>query len=116
MALPLNPYQEKLPPKPFAYQYGVKDEYSGTTFDKAETQDDYGNVQGEYKVQLPDGRIQIVSYTADHDNGFIANVKYGKLAFRLCVFILEHIAQFYISLFNFNIISFFRGCSTISTA
>ena len=86
MALPLNPYQEKLPPKPFAYQYGVKDEYSGTTFDKAETQDDYGNVQGEYKVQLPDGRIQIVSYTADHDNGFIANVKYGKLAFCLCNF------------------------------
>ena len=84
MALPLNSYQEKLPPKPFAYQYGVKDDYSGTTFDKAETQDDYGNVQGEYKVQLPDGRIQIVSYTADHENGFVANVKYGKLAFCLC--------------------------------
>ena len=78
MALPLNPYNEKLPPKPFAYQYGVKDDYSGTTFDKAETQDDYGNVKGEYKVQLPDGRIQIVSYTADHTNGFIADVKYGK--------------------------------------
>ena len=81
MALPADPYAAKLPPKPFAYQYGVKDDYSGTTFDKAETQDDYGNVKGEYKVQLPDGRIQIVSYTADHDNGFVAEVRYGKLNF-----------------------------------
>ena len=81
MALPADPYAAKLPPKPFAYQYGVKDDYSGTTFDKAETQDDYGNVKGEYKVQLPDGRIQIVSYTADHDNGFVAEVRYGKLTF-----------------------------------
>ena len=81
MAFPANPYEAKLPPKPFAYQYGVKDDYSGTTFDKAETQDDYGNVKGEYKVQLPDGRIQIVSYTADHDNGFVAEVRYGKSTF-----------------------------------
>ena len=83
MTLPADPYNAKLPPKPFAYQYGVKDDYSGTTFDKAETQDDYGNVKGEYKVQLPDGRIQIVSYTADHDNGFVAEVRYGKLTFFL---------------------------------
>ena len=25
---------EKLPPQPFAYTYGVKDEYSGASFDK----------------------------------------------------------------------------------
>merc|ERR1739848_980905 len=78
-ALTLNPYEEKLPPRPFAYQYGVKDDYTGTTFDKAETQDNYGNVKGEYKVQLPDGRIQIVTYTADHENGFIADVKYDGI-------------------------------------
>ena len=83
MALPLNSYNEKLPPKPFAYQYGVKDEYSGTTFDKSESQDNYGNVKGEYRVQLPDGRIQIVSYTANHEDGFIAEVTYRKLAFHL---------------------------------
>merc|ERR1712111_261992 len=34
------------------------------------------NVAGEYRIALPDGRTQIVSYTADHENGFIADVKY----------------------------------------
>ena len=41
---------EKLPPQPYAYEYGVADDYSKSTFDKAETQDEYGNVQGSYKV------------------------------------------------------------------
>ena len=59
----------KLPPRPFAYEYGVNDEYSGAYFSKNEAQDDYGVVHGEYKVALPDGRIQIVTYTADHENG-----------------------------------------------
>ena len=67
---------EKLPPRPFAYEYGVKDEYSGAYFAKQETQDDYGVVHGEYRVALPDGRTQIVTYTADHENGYIADVKY----------------------------------------
>ena len=72
-----DPY--KIPPRPFAYAYGVSDEYAGTNFDKKETQDEYGVVNGEYRVALPDGRTQIVTYTADHTNGFIADVKYeGK--------------------------------------
>ncbi len=37
--------EEVLPPQPFAYQYGVKDGYSGADFDKSETQDAGGNVQ-----------------------------------------------------------------------
>ena len=75
------PYKpvEKLPPQPFAYQYGVKDDYSGANYEKAETQDDYGNLSGSYRVALPDGRTQIVTYKADHENGFIADVSYeGK--------------------------------------
>ena len=42
-----GPYDET--PKPYAYEYGVKDEYSGAYFDKKETQDEYGVVSGEYR-------------------------------------------------------------------
>ena len=75
-----DPY--KLPPRPFAYEYGVKDEYSGAYFDKKETQDEYGVVSGEYRVDLPDGRTQIVTYTADPYGygGYVADVKYEGYA------------------------------------
>merc|ERR1719153_351048 len=68
-------HEEKLPPKPFAYEYGGADSY-GRHFAKTESQDEHGVVKGEYRVELPDGRVQIVSYHADHDNGFIADVRY----------------------------------------
>merc|ERR1712099_179558 len=75
------PYkEEKLPPQPFAYQYGVKDDHSGASYQKSETQDQYGVVGGSYTVALPDGRTQIVTYTADHEGGFIADVKYEGVA------------------------------------
>jgi len=71
------PYgKPKLPPQPFAYEYGVKDGYSGADFAKNENQDASGNVAGSYVVHLPDGRVQTVTYTADHYNGFVADVKY----------------------------------------
>lgn len=70
------PQYKDLPPQPFAYQYGVKDDYSGASFDKSETQNAEGIVAGEYRVALPDGRTQIVTYKADHYNGFIADVQY----------------------------------------
>merc|ERR1712203_576301 len=53
---------EKLPPQPFQYEYGVNDDYSGNAFAKTETQNDLGQVQGSYKVNLPDGRVQTVTY------------------------------------------------------
>merc|ERR1719340_61742 len=68
-------HEEKLPPQPFAYEYGGADAY-GRHFAKTESQDEHGVVKGEYRVELPDGRVQIVSYHADHDNGFIADVRY----------------------------------------
>merc|ERR1711965_608508 len=67
--------EEKYPPKPVAYEYGGADE-SGRHFAKTETSDDDGVVRGEYRVELPDGRVQIVSYTADHVNGYQADVRY----------------------------------------
>ena len=66
-------YKEE--PKPYAYQYAVKDDYSGANFNAQETADGKA-VVGSYQVALPDGRLQTVSYTADHYNGYVADVKY----------------------------------------
>merc|ERR1719191_2656608 len=68
---------EKLPPQPFAYEYGVADDYSKANFKKAESQDANGNVAGSFTIALPDGRIQTTTYTADHVNGFVAEVTYS---------------------------------------
>ena len=62
-------------PKPYAFEYGVADDYSGANFKAAETADGKA-VHGSYQVHLPDGRVQTVTYTADHYNGYIADVKY----------------------------------------
>merc|ERR1711874_693879 len=70
-----NEKEEILPPQPFEYKYGVNDDYSQTSFDKVETQDDLGRVTGSYKVNLPDGRVQIVNYVSD-ENGYRADVTY----------------------------------------
>merc|ERR1711955_27498 len=68
--------EKPLPPQPYTYQYGVADDYSKANFQKAESQDEGGNVQGEYTIALPDGRIQHTKYTADPLNGYIADVTY----------------------------------------
>merc|ERR1712244_74197 len=62
-------------PKPYAFEYGVADDYSGANFKAAETADGKA-VHGSYQVNLPDGRVQTVTYTADHYNGFVADVAY----------------------------------------
>ena len=67
---------EKLPPQPYAYEYGVADDYSKANFKKTETQDSNGVVAGSFVIALPDGRIQTTTYTADHVNGFVADVTY----------------------------------------
>ncbi|QQP34813.1 Cuticle protein 7, partial [Caligus rogercresseyi] len=67
------PYVDESP-KPYAFQYGVADDYSGARF-SAEgtlTQDHLWILPG----RPPDGRIQTVTYTADDYAGFIADVKY----------------------------------------
>merc|ERR1719402_405317 len=64
------------PPQPFAYEYGVADDYSKANFKKTETQDAEGVVKGSFTIALPDGRIQTTTYTADHYNGFVADVTY----------------------------------------
>ena len=63
--------------EPYVYKYGIQDDLSGTNFEKSESQNVIGNVGGSFSVVLPDGRIQTVTYTADHDNGFVADVTYS---------------------------------------
>ncbi|XP_076065101.1 uncharacterized protein LOC143039129 [Oratosquilla oratoria] len=65
----------KEPGMPFEFAYAVKDDYSGNNFSHDEKSD--GDVtSGSYRVLLPDGRTQIVTFTADHHNGYVAEVTY----------------------------------------
>ncbi|KAL0859752.1 hypothetical protein ABMA27_010111 [Loxostege sticticalis] len=62
-------------PKSYEFGYAVKDAESGNDYNRREMSD--GNVvRGEYRVQLPDGRTQIVTYHADWQTGFHADVRY----------------------------------------
>merc|ERR1712020_700326 len=63
-------------PQPYKYEYGVQDDYTNAAFAKSESQNEVGTVTGSYKVNLPDGRIQTVTYTADEVGGFKAEVTY----------------------------------------
>ncbi|XP_044255401.1 pro-resilin-like [Tribolium madens] len=66
-------------PKAYEFGYQVKDDYSGNNYNRKEASD--GNqVRGEYRVQLPDGRTQIVTYYADWQTGFHADVRYEGVA------------------------------------
>lgn len=58
----------------YNYQYGVRDAY-GNNFGHGETRDGY-NTKGEYFVNLPDGRLQRVSYVVSGDSGYQAQVSY----------------------------------------
>ena len=49
--------------KPYVYKYGIQDDLSGTNFEKSESKNVGGNVEGSFSVVLPDGRIQTVTYT-----------------------------------------------------
>ncbi|KAK4873267.1 hypothetical protein RN001_015296, partial [Aquatica leii] len=68
-----NPTHSK---KPYAFMYKVHDQFSGDDFSHSQKQDSK-STNGEYRVKLPDGRIQIVSYVADK-NGYKADVKYAE--------------------------------------
>merc|ERR1712088_628374 len=73
---PVAVVHKKELPEPYTYTYGVADDYSKANFNAAETSDANGVVSGSYSVSLPDGRIQHVKYTADHVNGYVAEVTY----------------------------------------
>merc|ERR1711931_278977 len=75
---PAPAYKEPSYDEPAVYHYGyaVADDYSGANFAANENRDGYATT-GEYRVGLPDGRTQIVTYnTADAYSGNVADVHY----------------------------------------
>ncbi|TRY79552.1 hypothetical protein TCAL_12408 [Tigriopus californicus] len=75
---PSPSYHEE--PAHYNYGYAVHDDYTGTNFAANEARDGY-STNGEYRVALPDGRTQIVTYTvADDYSGYVADVKYEGYA------------------------------------
>ena len=65
-------------PAHYKFSYQVRDELSGQDFGQEEERTG-SNTGGEYRVSLPDGRKQIVTYTvADTLSGYIADVSYQE--------------------------------------
>merc|ERR1719278_1737498 len=58
----------------YQYQYAVTDDYTKSNFQAQEERDGFSTL-GSYRVALPDGRIQIVTYSANKD-GYVAEVTY----------------------------------------
>ncbi|KAH9635751.1 hypothetical protein HF086_010976 [Spodoptera exigua] len=58
------------------YNHVIKDHKTGDDFSHSQ-QSTGSATNGEYRVRLPDGRMQIVSYTAD-ENGYKAKVRYDE--------------------------------------
>lgn len=59
----------------FTFCIDTRDTYSGQDFGHEEASKS-GKVNGEYRVLLPDDRLQVVSYSADQ-NGYVADVQYS---------------------------------------
>ncbi|XP_068209744.1 cuticle protein 7-like [Palaemon carinicauda] len=62
-------------PAQYDFNYAVRDQYSGNDFGHQENRNGY-DTQGSYYVQLPDGRLQKVTYYVNGDSGYVAEVTY----------------------------------------
>merc|ERR1719233_2457599 len=69
-------HEEHYEPSPYHYEYKVHDDKVYLDFGAEEEGDGKDNVHGFYHVQLPDGRLQKVTYTVNSDSGYIADVTY----------------------------------------
>ncbi|KAK7076332.1 hypothetical protein SK128_016687 [Halocaridina rubra] len=59
----------------YAFNWAVKHYPSRNDYGHQETRDG-DDTQGSYYVQLPDGRLQKVTYYVDGDSGYVADVSY----------------------------------------
>jgi len=75
------PYQPYVDPYPaeealYTYEYAVKDDYTSNDFGATEARDG-PLTNGQYSVNLPDGRLQTVTYTVNGGEGYVADVQYA---------------------------------------
>ncbi|XP_037774621.1 pro-resilin-like, partial [Penaeus monodon] len=70
-------YSAPSDPKPakYSFNYQVQNDPTKNDFGHQEARDG-PDTQGSYQVQLPDGRLQKVSYTVSVDSGYVADVMY----------------------------------------
>ncbi|XP_037802120.1 pro-resilin-like [Penaeus monodon] len=59
----------------YSFNWAVSDDSSSNEFGHQEARDGE-DTQGSYYVQLPDGRLQTVTYFVDGDSGYVAEVNY----------------------------------------
>ncbi|XP_068210409.1 pro-resilin-like [Palaemon carinicauda] len=59
----------------YDFDFAVKHDYTGNDFGHQESRDS-DETRGSYYVQLPDGRLQTVTYYVDGDSGYVAEVSY----------------------------------------
>ncbi|XP_037802357.1 pro-resilin-like [Penaeus monodon] len=59
----------------YSFNWVVSDDSSSNEFGHQEARDG-DHTQGSYYVQLPDGRLQTVTYFVDGDSGYVAEVNY----------------------------------------
>jgi len=64
---------------PYAYQYAVYDEGTESSYEVSESGDP-DTVRGSYRIALPDGRVQTVTYEVDPVSGYQAKVSYAGVA------------------------------------
>ncbi|XP_064123070.1 cuticle protein 8-like [Macrobrachium nipponense] len=60
----------------YNFNWAVGDDSSSNEFGHQEARDGE-DTQGSYYVQLPDGRLQKVSFHVDGDDGYVAEVTYS---------------------------------------
>merc|ERR1712045_855149 len=89
---PAAAYGDLAEPPVYAYNYGVADDYSGANFAQTEQRDGYAT-SGSYTVNLPDGRVQTVTYS-DNGDGIVQDVSYsGEPSYGPSVGVVAHAAH-----------------------
>ncbi|XP_042239626.1 pro-resilin-like isoform X1 [Homarus americanus] len=62
-------------PAQYNFDWSVNDVNSGNDYGHNEARNGY-DTEGSYYVQLPDGRLQKVTYTVNGDSGYVAQVEH----------------------------------------